>query len=100
MRSSKRMPSGAVGVSGCSRFGKGAFTIGALDQRIALILPIESGSGGVPIWRGIPGEMAERPSSAHGETYWLGDAFGSFTSGRAAGVVRWRRDVVLSLLEI
>ncbi|KYG03219.1 hypothetical protein BE21_52770 [Sorangium cellulosum] len=70
----------AVGVSGCSRFGKGAFTIGAFDQRIALTLPIESGSGGVPIWRGIPGEGAQSPSSAYGETYWLGDAFGSFTS--------------------
>lgn len=70
----------AIGVSGCSRFGKGAFTIGAFDQRIALTLPIESGSGGVPIWRGIPGEGAQSPSSAYGETYWLGDAFGSFTS--------------------
>ncbi len=70
----------AIGVSGCSRFGKGAFTIGAFDQRISLTLPIESGSGGVPIWRGIPGEMAQSPSSAYGETYWLGDAFGAFTS--------------------
>lgn len=70
----------AMGVSGCSRFGKGAFTIGVFDQRIALTLPIESGSGGVPIWRGIPGEGAQSPSSAYGETYWLGDAFGSFTS--------------------
>jgi hypothetical protein len=70
----------AIGVSGCSRFGKGAFTIGAFDQRIALTLPIESGSGGVPIWRGIPGEGAQSPSSAYGETYWLGDAFASFTN--------------------
>ncbi|WP_437579551.1 glucuronyl esterase domain-containing protein [Sorangium sp. So ce887] len=71
-----------IGVSGCSHFGKGAFTIGAFDQRIALTLPIESGSGGVPIWRGIPGENAQSPSSAYGETYWPGDGFGSFTSRR------------------
>ena len=70
----------SMGVSGCSRLGKGAFTIGAFDQRIALTLPIESGSGGVPIWRGLTGEGAQSPSSAYGETYWLGDAFGSFTS--------------------
>lgn len=70
----------AIGVSGCSRFGKGAFTIGAFDQRIALTMPIEPGSGGVPIWRGIPGEGAQSPSSAYGETYWLGDAFGAFTN--------------------
>lgn len=67
-----------IAVTGCSRFGKGAFTIGAFDQRIALTIPFESGSGGVPIWRGIPGEGAQSPSSAYGETYWLGDAFSSF----------------------
>jgi hypothetical protein len=70
----------AIGVTGCSRFGKGAFAIGALDQRIALTMPFESGSGGVPIWRGIPGEGAQSPSSAYGETYWLGDAFSNYTS--------------------
>ena len=70
----------AIGVTGCSRFGKGAFAIGALDQRIALTMPIESGSGGVPIWRGIPGEGAQSPSSAYGETYWLGDAFNNYVS--------------------
>ena len=48
----------AIGVTGCSRFGKGAFAIGAFDQRIALTMPIESGSGGAPIFRGIPGRTA------------------------------------------
>ncbi|MEO3926594.1 cellulose-binding protein [Micromonosporaceae bacterium B7E4] len=69
-----------IGVTGCSRFGKGAFAVGALDQRIALTMPIESGSAGVPIFRGIPGEGAQSLSSAYGEQPWLGDAFGSFTS--------------------
>jgi hypothetical protein len=68
-----------VGVTGCSRFGKGAFVIGAFDQRIGLTMPIESGSAGVPIFRGIPGEGAQSLSSAYGEQPWLGDAFGSFT---------------------
>ena len=49
------------------------------DQRIALTMPIESGSAGVPIFRGIPGEGAQSLSSAYGEQPWLGDAFGSFT---------------------
>lgn len=70
----------ATGVTGCSRFGKGAFVTGAFDQRIALTMPIESGSAGVPIFRGIPGEGAQSLSSAYGEQPWLGDAFGSFTS--------------------
>ncbi|WP_328816001.1 fibronectin type III domain-containing protein [Nonomuraea cypriaca] len=70
----------ATGVTGCSRFGKGAFVTGAFDQRITLTMPIESGSAGVPIFRGIPGEGAQSLSSAYGEQPWLGDAFGSFTS--------------------
>jgi Cellulose binding domain len=70
----------SVGVTGCSRYGKGAFVAGAFDQRIALTMPIESGSAGAPIFRGIPGEGGAQPlSSAYGEQPWLGDAFGSFT---------------------
>jgi hypothetical protein len=70
----------AMGVTGCSRYGKGAFTIGVFDQRIALTMPIESGSGGAPIFRGIPGESGAQPlSSAYNEQPWLGDPFGSFT---------------------
>jgi hypothetical protein len=74
----------AMAVAGCSRNGKAAFTIGAFDERIALTIPFESGSGGVPIWRGIPGEGAQSLSSAFGETYWLGDAFGAFINGGEA----------------
>jgi len=70
----------AIGVTGCSRQGRAAFAIGAFDQRVALTLPVESGGGGVPIWRGIPGEGALSPSDTFGETYWLGDAFGAFTA--------------------
>ncbi|MEV5080645.1 cellulose binding domain-containing protein [Streptomyces sp. NPDC056159] len=70
----------ATGVTGCSRFGKGAIVAGAFDQRVALTMPIESGSGGVPILRGIPGESGAQPlSSAYSEQPWLGDAFGSYT---------------------
>jgi Cellulose binding domain/Glucuronyl esterase, fungi/Putative Ig domain len=43
-------------------------------------MPIESGSAGVPILRGIPGESGAQPlSSAFNEQPWLGDAFASFT---------------------
>ncbi|WP_408058071.1 glucuronyl esterase domain-containing protein [Verrucosispora sioxanthis] len=74
----------ATGVTGCSRYGKGAFVTGAFDQRIALTMPIESGSAGSPIFRGIPGESGAQPlSSAYGEQPWLGDAFGSYTGNPA-----------------
>ena len=75
----KLLKADGVGVTGCSRFGKGAFIAGVFDQRIALTMPIESGSGGVPIWRGIPGEGAQSLSSAYGEQPWFGDAFTAFT---------------------
>jgi hypothetical protein len=70
----------AVGVVGCSRFGKGAFVAGAFDQRVALGIPVESGTGGAPIWRGVNGEGAQTLSSAYGEQPWLGDAFSKNTS--------------------
>jgi hypothetical protein len=74
----------ATGVTGCSRYGKGAFAAGAFDQRIALTMPIESGSAGAPIFRGLPGESGAQPlSSAYGEQPWLGDAFSAFTANPA-----------------
>ncbi|HEX4701494.1 MAG TPA: cellulose-binding domain-containing protein [Pseudonocardiaceae bacterium] len=71
----------AMGVTGCSRFGKSAFVIGAFDQRIALTMPIESGTDGVPILRGVPGESGAQPlTEAFNEQPWVGDAFSAFTS--------------------
>src|SRR5690606_10840532 len=75
----------ATGVTGCSRFGKGALAAGAFDQRIDLTMPIESGTAGAPVYRGIPQESGAQPlDSAYNEQPWLGDAFGSHTSNPAA----------------
>ncbi|WP_026932111.1 cellulose binding domain-containing protein, partial [Glycomyces tenuis] len=75
-----------TGVTGCSRYGKGAFVAGAFDQRIDLTMPIESGTGGVPAFRSIAQESGSQPlSSAYGEQPWLGDAFGSYT-GNPSGL--------------
>jgi hypothetical protein len=40
-----------LGVTGCSRNGKGAFVVGAFVPRIALTIPQESGAGGAACWR-------------------------------------------------
>ena len=40
-----------LGVTGCSRNGKGALAAGAFDERIKLTIPQESGSGGSGTWR-------------------------------------------------
>jgi len=48
-----------LGVTGCSRNGKGAFMVGAFEPRIALTIPQESGSGGAASWRISDSEMAK-----------------------------------------
>lgn len=40
-----------LGVTGCSRNGKGALVAGAFDERIVLTIPQESGAGGSASWR-------------------------------------------------
>lgn len=40
-----------LAVSGCSWAGKAALFAGALDERICLVIPQESGGGGVSAWR-------------------------------------------------
>lgn len=80
----------AVGVSGCSMYGKGAFIGGAMDQRVALTMPIESGTAGVPIWRGIAldenGPNGSPPlslSETYSEQPWFADAFQPFVADPA-----------------
>jgi hypothetical protein len=41
----------ALGTTGCSYAGKSAFIVGAYDERIALGLPMESGTGGLGSYR-------------------------------------------------
>lgn len=50
-----------VGVTGCSRNGKGALMMGVMDSRIALTIPQESGAGGVAAWRAAEYENQEAP---------------------------------------
>jgi len=78
----------AVGVYGCSRNGKGAFTVGAFDERIALGIPQESGTGGVTALKMIASapqgpnnqpaqSVASAMSTAAG---WFGTVFGSYAT--------------------
>ncbi|HET7542345.1 MAG TPA: PE PGRS family protein [Polyangiaceae bacterium] len=82
-----------IGVTGCSRNGKGAFAGGVFDNRVALTIPCESGIGGTPALRLKeqldPGanDTAEWPYHAISYVRWLSEvALGPFaTANTAAG---------------
>jgi hypothetical protein len=78
-----------IGVTGCSRLGKGAFVAGVLDNRIALTIPVESGLGGTVGLRLV--ETLDNYNGAewayHGISYvrWLSEvALSPFASGNNA----------------
>jgi hypothetical protein len=77
-----------VGVTGCSRWGKGAFVAGVLDNRIALTMPFESGAGGTVALRLIEildpsGEYAY--NAIGGISRWLSEVqLGPFSTGNNA----------------
>ena len=80
-----------IGLTGCSRNGKGAFAGGVFDNRIALTIPCESGIGGTPALRLKeqldPGanDSAEWPYHAISYVRWLSEvALGPFATGNNA----------------
>ncbi|KAG2008967.1 hypothetical protein CC2G_014343 [Coprinopsis cinerea AmutBmut pab1-1] len=46
-----RIDPGKLGVTGCSNNGKAALIAGAFEQRLALTIPVETGTGGAGCWR-------------------------------------------------
>jgi hypothetical protein len=74
-----------VGITGCSRNGKGAMVGGALEDRIALTLPQESGSGGAACWR-LSRDMQQRGMNVQtatqivGENVWFSTRFNNYVS--------------------
>ncbi|KAI0126279.1 carbohydrate esterase family 15 protein [Xylariales sp. AK1849] len=74
-----------LGVTGCSRNGKGAFVAGALNDRIALTLPEESGSGGAACWRisdseHSKGKNIQTASEIVGENVWFSTRFNAYAT--------------------
>ena len=70
-----------LGVTGCSRNGKGALVAGAFDKRIALTIPQESGSGGSASWRlsDWQGPQVQTLSEIVGENVWLSTSLNEFS---------------------
>ncbi|MBN2735705.1 MAG: PKD domain-containing protein [Spirochaetales bacterium] len=72
-----------IAIHGCSRFGKAAFVIGAFDERIALGLPYEPGTGGAAPLRSLPSLGGQSLSGCIGEASWFGPTAGSYSSSMA-----------------
>src|SRR6185503_4736936 len=74
-----------LGVTGCSRNGKGALVVGAFEPRIKLTIPQESGSGGSGTWRVsdfmlAQGQSTQTLSEIVGENVWFRANFSQFSN--------------------
>lgn len=65
-------------VTGHSRRGKTALLAGALDERIAIVLPVQSGTGGMALSRGNDQETVERINRVF--PHWFNDVFARFSN--------------------
>ncbi|KAH6897806.1 hypothetical protein BKA70DRAFT_1528499 [Coprinopsis sp. MPI-PUGE-AT-0042] len=80
-----RIDTKKLGVTGCSRNGKGAIMAGALEPRIALTIPQESGSGGAACWRISDamkknGQNVQTASQIVTENVWFSPTFNTYVN--------------------
>ncbi|KAJ6168352.1 hypothetical protein N7497_001195 [Penicillium chrysogenum] len=80
-----RINTARIGVTGCSRNGKGTLVAGAFDSRIALTVPQESGTGGSGCWRlAAASEGAPQDVQTAGEivqeNVWFSTAFNTYAN--------------------
>ncbi|WP_430623908.1 carbohydrate binding domain-containing protein [Marinimicrobium locisalis] len=90
-----------LAVTGCSRNGKGALMAGALDERIRLAVPQESGSGGSAAWRvsdaqQANGQNVQTLSQIVTENVWFRESFSQF--GNSATRLPFDHHEVLGLV--
>lgn len=67
-----------LAVTGCSRLGKGAFAIGLFDERIALTIPHETSTGGVPAYRIADAIPTEKTDGNYWGQLWFSNNFEPF----------------------
>jgi hypothetical protein len=77
-----------IGVTGCSYAGKGALAMGVFDERVALTIMQEGGSGGTAAWRistkeASLGQMIQEATEIVGEQNWEGGDFKALFSGKS-----------------
>ena len=86
LQSNPELPLNArrIGITGCSRNGKGAIVAGAMDSRINLTIAQESGAGGAANWRisdaaYARGENVQTLRQIVTENVWFRDEFRQFS---------------------
>lgn len=90
-----------LGLTGCSRNGKGTTVIGAFEPRIALTIPQESGAGGTSCWR-IQDALKDRGVSTQTaaqivtENTWHGKVFDDYV--RKVGVLPYDNHLLTALI--
>lgn len=90
-----------LGITGCSRNGKGALVAGAFDERIKLTIPQESGSGGSASWRvsddqKAAGQNVQTLSQIVTENVWFTDSFKRF--GQSANRLPFDQHSVMGMV--
>lgn len=98
---SARIDPTRLGVTGCSRNGKGALIAGAFDDRLALTIVQESGAGGSASWRVSDAQLAagghvQTLSEITGENTWFRTSFSRF--GDSAAKLPFDHHMVESLI--
>jgi hypothetical protein len=96
-----RIDAGRLGITGCSRNGKGAIVAGAFDERIKLTIAQESGSGGAAGWRisdaqKAAGQNVQTLSQIVTENVWFTEGFKQF--GDAAARLPFDQHEVMGLI--
>ncbi|KAI0405864.1 carbohydrate esterase family 15 protein [Xylaria palmicola] len=71
-----------VGVTGCSRLGKGALAAGLFDKRITLTMPMSAGVQGTGPYRyhGLSGQDETLENSKQGAPWWSSSTLGTFVN--------------------
>ena len=71
-----------VGVTGCSRLGKGAMAAGLFDERITLTMPMSSGVQGLGPYRyhAMSGQDETLENSKQGAPWWSDSKLGTFVN--------------------
>ena len=80
MRDQQLIDPRRVGVTGCSRNGKGALVMAAFEERFVLSIPQESGSGGIANWRisDWQGTVTQTLGEITGENVWYTQSLSRF----------------------